>query len=207
MALPLLIPLIAAGVSAVGSLAGGLSASSKQRKANADLERRRNEARLRFQQESNTDYLDTATARSAINVLRKQGDRQLDRLNTDAVRRGASDEAKVAAASRINENQADAISRLAGFGTQYQQQIKDRYYQDVERLDDAMYNAKLSEAQTTAGMIDAIGGAANSLLGAFATGKRAVPGYLPKSTLENAKSTLGASRVNVLRPKNPLTGR
>lgn len=205
MPLPLLIPIAAATISAIGGIAGGIGSAAKQKKADKELQSRRDQAQKRFLQESNTDYLDTAAAKSTIAALRKQGDRQLEKLNTEAVKSGASDEAKIAAASRINENSADAISRLAGFGTQYQQQIKDRYYHDTERLDDALYNSKINQAQTTAGIIDAASGAAGSLLSAWGSGAF---NKTPKTPAIINPGTIGKIKkdINPWGYKHPITG-
>lgn len=207
----ILLPAISAGVSLIGSLVGGISSLNQQKKADQDLQRRRDESQRRFLQESNTNYLDTAAAKSTIATLRKQGEKQLNALNTDAVKKGASDEAKVAAASRINENQADSISRLAGFGTQYQQQIKDRYYRDVERLDDALYNSQINKAQTTAGMIDGITGAAGSFLSAWGTGAfdktKSAPAKFDNATLGKVENAIKLPNQQVSYGyKHPMTG-
>lgn len=165
--LPILIGL---GLQLASGVASGISAASKAKQAEKDLQARRDKAERELIQETNTNFLDTATAKAAIGALRKQGDKQMEALNNNAIKSGASEEAKVAAASSINESQANAISRLAGMGTQYKQQIKDRYQSRLDNLDNALYNSKLQQSDSIAGIADVVGSTVGSGIMAYGTG-------------------------------------
>lgn len=170
MPLPLLIPGIMAGVGALGGIFGDISAGNAAAKAEKQLRERRAAAERQYNQEANTDFLDTATAKSTLAALRRQNDKQMESAGNDAVKQGASDEAKVAMAGRLNENYADAASRLAGFGTQYQQQIKDRYQRRVDSLDDAIYNSQLNKPDALSTIGDAISGLSDAGMQIYAAG-------------------------------------
>lgn len=170
MPIPLLVPAIIAAVGAAASIAGSVASGNAKSKADKQLQERRDKAERKYLHEINTDFLDTDTAQSTLAQLRKQNAKQIEAINNDAVRQGASEEAKVAMAGKLNEGYADATSRLAGFGTQYKQQIEDRYQRRVDGLDDALYNSQLGKADALGGLIGSIGGLTNAGLQAYGAG-------------------------------------
>lgn len=162
-----MIGLIGSAVGALGSLFSGISARNQARKAEKQLEQRKAELQSEYAQEKNTDYLDTETARSTLALLRRQNKRAQEALNNNAVKSGASDEAKVAAAARQNENYANAVSQIAGMGTQYKQRLKENYQQRLDSLDNALYSTQMSKAQATSDMIGGITNAVGGMLTAY----------------------------------------
>lgn len=170
MPLPLLLPLILGGAAGLGKIASGISAGNAAAKAEANLKARRDKAERQYLHDKNTDFLDTATAKSTLSALRKQNDRQMEANNNNSIRQGASDEAKVAMAGQLNENYADAASRLAGFGTQYKQQIEDRHLRRLDSLDDALYNSQLNKPSALGMIGDAFGTLGGSALSAYGQG-------------------------------------
>lgn len=162
-----MIGLIGSAVGALGSLFSGISARNQARKAEKQLEQRKADLQSEYAQEKNTDYLDTETARSTLALLRRQNKRAQEALNNNAVKSGASDEAKVAAAARQNENYANAVSQIAGMGTQYKQRLKENYQQRLDSLDNALYSTQMSKAQATNDMIGGITNAVGGMLTAY----------------------------------------
>ena len=162
-----MIGLIGSAVGALGSLFSGISARNQARKAEKQLEQRKADLQSEYAQEKNTDYLDTETARSTLALLRRQNKRAQEALNNNAVKSGASDEAKVAAAARQNENYANAVSQIAGMGTQYKQRLKENYQQRLDSLDNALYSTQMSKAQATSDMIGGITNAVGGMLTAY----------------------------------------
>ena len=165
-----MIGLISAGVGAIGSLFSGLSARSKAKKAEKQLLERRDALNKEYAQDKNTDYLDTEAARSTLALLRRQNRQAQEALNNNAVKSGASDEAKVAAAARQNENYANAASRIAGMGTQYKQRLKENYQRRRDSIDDQLTQVQMQKAQATSDMIGGITGAASGLISAYGMG-------------------------------------
>lgn len=162
-----MIGLIGSAVGALGSLFSGISARNQARKAEKQLEQRKADLQSEYAQEKNTDYLDTETARSTLALLRRQNKRAQESLNNNAVKSGASDEAKVAAAARQNENYANAVSQIAGMGTQYKQRLKENYQQRLDSLDNALYSTQMSKAQATSDMIGGITNAVGGMMAAY----------------------------------------
>lgn len=166
----MIIPAIIAGV---GALAGGINSiisGNKAARAERQLQERRDQEKRRYLHEMNTDFLDTETAQSTLATLRKKNSKQVDAANTDAVKQGLSEEAQVAMAGKLNEGYADAASRLAGFGTQYKQQLTDSYLRRSDSLDNAIYNSQMNKAAATSSMTDAIGGVVNAGMSAWGSG-------------------------------------
>lgn len=166
----LAIPIISGAVSLFSGIANSIAAGNAAKKAEADLKDRRDKAERQYLHEYNTDYLDTASAKSTLAQLRRQKEKQMEALQNDAVKQGTSEEGKVAMAGRLNDSYADATSRLAGFGTQYQQQIKDNYLRRLDTLDNALYNSQLGKADALSGVSASIGAAANSAMEAYGQG-------------------------------------
>ena len=140
-----LIPLIVA-LAAQGGQIGAQAASNQK----AGIERRRYEDELKgrindlnswFEPEYNRDFLTTDVAQSAIGGLISNQDRQVQALNNAAASGGATQEANIAAKGKLNENFADAIGRLLGYGTNYKQGLRQQYdyrlqslYQPIDQL-------------------------------------------------------------------------
>lgn len=180
------------GASLLGGLFGGISARRQARKAEKQIRQKQEALDKEYAHDKNTNYLDTEAARSTLALLRRQNQRQMEALNNNAVKAGTSDEAKVAAAGRLNENYADAASRIAGMGTEYKQRLKENYQNRTDSLDNALYNIQMGKAQATGDMIGATTGAVGGFLSAYGLGgngtkaaarkaKIAEPAYVSKS--------------------------
>ena len=90
-------PLIAlAAISVASSIAGGISANKKQRKADQILSDRERNLKEWYNSEMNMPYLDRADSRAMLKRIRDYNEDELKAMNTNAVKSGATDEAKVA---------------------------------------------------------------------------------------------------------------
>lgn len=178
-----MIPLILGGLSA----ASGIASLIGQGNATRQLEQRRKTEELQYLHDKNTDFLDTDTAKSTLATLRKQNQKQFEATNNDAVKQGMSEESRVALAGKQNENYADAASRLAGFGTQYQQQVRDSSRRRLDSLDNALYNADLDKADAWGTLASSIGSVANAGFAAYGAGAfEKTAKLLPKMPLKAA---------------------
>ena len=98
-------PLIAlAAISVASSIAGGISANKKQRKADQILSDRERNLKEWYNSEMNMPYLDRADSRAMLKRIRDYNEDELKAMNTNAVKSGATDEAKVAAANKLNRS-------------------------------------------------------------------------------------------------------
>ena len=136
-ALVWLAPVIAA-LSMAGQLGAQGAANQK-----AGIERKRYEGQLQgriddldqwFNKENSQDFLTTDIAQSSIRGLLGQQDRQIDALNNASAAGGATQEANIAAKGKLNENFADAIGRLLGYGTNYKQGLRQQYDYRLQSL-------------------------------------------------------------------------
>lgn len=149
-----MLPLIGAGVSLLTGIATGISSSVQKKKAEdrAKREFKEREKRLDdyYSQEIGTDVLDTSAAQSTLAMLRRQNDKAVQAVGNNTVRSSATPEAKIALASKLNENYASAASQIAGNGEARRQQLeqmrfnaKDQIKQDAANLD---YNSAMGKA-------------------------------------------------------------
>lgn len=160
--------LIGAGLSVAASAIGSAIANKRKRGAEEKYKEGINDHISELNNEINSNYLDRADAR---NVLRKVTDANTEamrQLNTDAIRGGATDEAKVAMASELNKQTADVVGDLAAIG----EQRKDRLEAQKRNLKFGLLQHQYSQDADTSGIdtiVQGIGTAANTIGSAWGT--------------------------------------
>lgn len=169
--------IIAAAISAIASGVGTHLANKRKAQAQEKYERGINEEVAKIDSELNSNYLDRADARNAIRQVTNATEESMRQLNTDAIRSGATDEAKVAMASKLNKNLAGTIGTLAGIGEQHKDNLRNQKRNLKLGLLGHQYNVDSDTSGITAtlqGISNAastIGAAATGKIGAAATGK------------------------------------
>ena len=136
--------------SGIGSLIGGIRAKKQAKEAEKEIKSERAKNRRWYEQQRNTNYLDTQEARSVLSSLRTQSEKQQEAMNNNLVRSGASDEAKVAAASELNKSYSENVNRLAGIGTRYQDNIRREYQSREDAYNNALSNIRYGKANAAA---------------------------------------------------------
>lgn len=126
---------ILTGVSVIGSLIGTLGSARANRNITGQINKRQSELQTWYDREYNTNYLDTEEAKSTIQILRDQLKEQMKKVDQSNVIRGASDEARVATAERLNKGLGQNITQLAGYGTRYKDMIRREYQGLKQNLD------------------------------------------------------------------------
>lgn len=170
MAIPLLIPAIIAGVSALAAAGASAAAAGEADAAENRLQNRSDAELRRYAHEKSTNFLDSDSARATLATLRRQNKKQTDEANTDAVKQGMSEEARVAMAGKLNENYGNQTTRLSGFGTQYKKQMEDSHLRRMDSLDNALYNSQLGKSSAWGGLTGAISGLGGAAMSAWADG-------------------------------------
>lgn len=170
MPLPLAIPAIIAAVGAIASIGSSAGSAGASASAQKQLEERRDAENRRYAHESGIEFLDTEAAKSTLASLRRHNKKQTDVSDNNAVKQGLSDEAKVAQASKLNENYAEAATKLASMGTEYKQRIQDGHLRRLDSLDNAIHNSQLGKADAMNSMGQSIAGVASAAMGAYASG-------------------------------------
>lgn len=138
----------------------GLHGMNKAAQAQKQLEGKQsgiigNESSLSnwYNKQSNTDFLDTAAAKSGLANIREQYKQGLANANNQGVQAGATTEAKVAAKTGLQNSYNSTLSNLVGYGTQYQNAMKRRYEGTLGRLygmNNALYQPKIQGYQNLA---------------------------------------------------------
>lgn len=159
---------IGALVGAIGSIAGGIGsamAANKQAKL-AQQQQARAEAQLKswYNSEMNTNILDRADTLSMLKRYRDAMEEQGEKYQTNAIKGGASEEAKIAYAQAANRGYADAISQIAAQGQQRKDRVSDVYMQGMMDIYNQKANAHLeSGKQMGNSIMGAVGGLSNVL--------------------------------------------
>lgn len=163
--------IIAAAISAIASGVGTHLANKKKAQAQEKYEVGINKEVADLDAEINSNYLDRADARNAIRQVTDATNESMRQLNTDAIRGGATDEAKVAMASKLNKNIANTVGTLAGIGEQHKDSLRGQKRNLRLGLLGHQYNVDSDTSGITT-MLQGISNAA-STIGAAATTKGA----------------------------------
>lgn len=116
--------IIAAAISAVASGIGTAVANKRKREAEEKYAQQQQGLINDIDNELNSNYLDRADSRNAIRKVTESNKEALRQLNTDAIRGGATDEAKVAMASQLNKRTADVVGDIAAIGEQHKDSLR-----------------------------------------------------------------------------------
>lgn len=172
--------IIAAAISAIASGVGTHLANKKKAQAQEKYEAGINKEVADLDAEINSNYLDRADARNAIRQVTNATEESMRQLNTDAIRGGATDEAKVAMASKLNKNIANTVGTLAGIGEQHKDSLRGQKRNLRLGLLGHQYNVDSDTSGITT-MLQGISNAA-STIGAAATTKGATATTTPDAT-------------------------
>ena len=154
--------IIGTGINLVANGIGSWLANKRQKEANEALDAHYDKRIGELNREINSNFLDRADARNAIRKVTDSNTEALRQLNTDAIRGGATDEAKVAMASQLNKRTADVVGDLAAIG----EQRKDALRQERRGVQDSYAMTKSKRLSDTSGintLLSSIGAAAQSL--------------------------------------------
>lgn len=160
----LLSTLVGAGISGIGSIVSGIRTNNQAKKTTNLINEQIEENDRWYAQESNTDYLDTAEARSALSTIREQNKQATDALQNNVVSSNMSDEAKIAQASALNKNYSNAVSSLAGYGTQRQDQLTNTYNSRNDAYNNALFNIQMNKANAASALGDVAGSVGSTIM-------------------------------------------
>lgn len=116
--------IIGTGINIAASTIGSAIANKRKREAEEAYRKGIESEIAEIDKEIGANYLDGATARNAIRRVTDANTEALRQLNTDAIRGGATDEAKVAMASKLNKGTASLVGDLAAIGEQRKDALK-----------------------------------------------------------------------------------
>lgn len=165
---PLTIAAIINGAVQVGAAGiGSWIGNNNRKKAEELMETRKQELGDWRDKELSNDFLDRADSQAALRQVRQNQKEQQEALATDAIKSGATDQAKVAMAAKNNEQYASTVSQLAGIGAQHKDNVQDQYLRYTQGMD----NLKIQNLMDTSGIDQTLQGLAttgNSIMQLYA---------------------------------------
>jgi hypothetical protein len=160
---------IGALISGVANVAGGIASGivANKQAAKAQAEQAKSEQMLKdwYDTTVNTNILDRADTMSMLNAYRETMAEQNKKYLNNAIKGGASEEAKVAYAQAQNKGYADAISKITAQGQQRKEQVVDAYMQGMRNIHDAKANQYLQSGQRMANVISQATNGISSAIG------------------------------------------
>ncbi len=163
---PLAIGLIGAGVKGLANWFGSRAANDRLKSAQDEMMSQYDRQLNELSGEIGANYLDRADSRNAIRKVTDSNTEALRQLNTEAIRRGATDEAKVAMAGQLAKRTADVVGDLSAQGAQYKDSL--RQQKRGLELNKAMTNYQFqSNVSDIDNVLSAIGDSVDSITNAW----------------------------------------
>ncbi len=159
--------LVGAGLSAVGSIFGGISASKAMKKVKKNLQ---------AQQQANKDwynrrYYEDATQRADAQRILTKTEESIRNRNRQAAGAqavmGGTEESVAAAKMANNEALVDATSQIAVNAEARKDQIEQTYQQRDAQINDALNNLEQQKAQAISSAVQGVAQAGAGIAGAF----------------------------------------
>lgn len=170
----MIVPTIMAVGSGLASIYGAIQGNINRKKAEELYDKQFQEAKEYRDREMAADPLQRADSQAILRRVEQNNQEYLDAMENDAIRSGATAEAKVAAAQKAQRNYADVVAELAAQGQQRKDAI-DANFQQQKLQRDNMKIANLTDTSAIQNMVQGMGAAASALGSIYANS-----GELPK---------------------------
>ena len=186
---------ILGGLSFLGSLYGGPKSAQSNNAIDSKLAGQRSELQTWYDKEYNQDYMDTAEAKSTLQVLRNQMGQRMKAVDQNNAIRGASDEARVATADKLQQGYSNAATQLAGYGTR-KKEYANRLYQSLLQGQNAQELGQMqNKAQNWSNFLNnaygmGVGAAQAGGDGAFEDLDNSLTGLFKKNKMKRAAEVL-----------------
>lgn len=159
--------LIGAGLSAVGSIFGGISASKAMKKVKKNLESQKQDNQNWYDRRYNEDATQRADAQRILTKTEEMiKNRNRQAAGAQAVM-GGTEESVAAAKASNSQALADATSQIAVNAEARKDQIEQTYQQKDAQLQDALNNMEINKAQAISSAVQGVTQAGASIAGAF----------------------------------------
>lgn len=163
----MIVSLIGAGLSAVGSIFGGISASKAMKKVKKNLESQKQTNQDWYDRRYNEDATQRADAQRILTKTEEMiKNRNRQAAGAQAVM-GGTEESVAAAKAANNQALADATSQIAVNAEARKDQIEQTYQQKDAQLQDALNNMEINKAQAISSAVQGVTQAGASIAGAF----------------------------------------
>lgn len=159
--------LVGAGLSAVGSIFGGISASKAMKEVRNNLQARKQENRDWYNRRYNEDATQRADAQRILTKTEESiRNRNRQAAGAQAVT-GGTEESVAAAKAANNGALAEAASQIAVNAEARKDQIEQTYQQRDAQIDDALNAMEVNKAKAVASAVQGLSQAGAGMAGAF----------------------------------------
>lgn len=159
--------LIGAGLSAVGSIFGGISASKAMKKVKNNLENQKRENQDWYDRRYNEDATQRADAQRILSKTEESIRNRNRQTAGSAAVMGGTEESVAAAKAANNAALADATATIAANADARKDQIEAQYQQKKAQVDDALNNLEINKAQAISSAVQGVAKAGAGIAGAF----------------------------------------
>lgn len=159
--------LVGAGLSAVGSIFGGISASKAMKKVKKNLQSQKQANQDWYDRRYNEDVTQRADAQRILTKTEESiRNRNRQAAGTQTVM-GGTEESVAAAKAANNQALAEAASQIAVAGDVRKDQIEQIYQQRDAQLNDALNNIEINKAHAISSAVQGLSQAGAGIAGAF----------------------------------------
>ncbi|MBO5054294.1 MAG: hypothetical protein J6C44_08710 [Muribaculaceae bacterium] len=159
--------LVGAGLSAVGSIFGGISASKAMKKVKKNLQAQKQANQDWYDRRYNEDATQRADAQRILTMTEESiKNRNRQAAGAQAVM-GGTEESVAAAKAANNQALADATSQIAVNAEARKDQIEQTYQQKDAQINDALNNLEINKAQAISSAVQGVAQAGAGIAGAF----------------------------------------
>lgn len=159
--------LVGAGLSAVGSIFGGISASKAMKKVKKNLQAQKQANQDWYDRRYNEDATQRADAQRILTKTEESiRNRNRQAAGAQAVM-GGTEESVAAAKAANNQALADATSQIAVNAEARKDQIEQTYQQRDAQIDDALNNLEMKKSEAISSAVQGVTQAGAGIAGAF----------------------------------------
>ena len=159
--------LVGAGLSAVGSIFGGISASKAMKKVKKNQQAQKQANQDWYDRRYNEDATQRADAQRILTMTEESiKNRNRQAAGAQAVM-GGTEESVAAAKAANNQALADATSQIAVNAEARKDQIEQTYQQKDAQINDALNNLEINKAQGISSAVQGVAQAGAGIAGAF----------------------------------------
>lgn len=174
----MIVPTIMAVGSGLASIYGAIQGNINRKKAEVLYDKQFQEAKEYRDREMAADPLQRADSQAILRRVEQNNQEYLDAMENDAIRSGATAEAKVAAAQKAQKNYADVVAELAAQGQQRKDAI-DANFQQQKLQRDNMKIANLTDTSAIQNMVTGMGAAASAMGSIYANSGAKLKEFAP----------------------------
>lgn len=159
--------LVGAGLSAVGSIFGGISASKAMKKVKKNLQQQKQANQDWYDRRYNEDATQRADAQRILTKTEESiRNRNRQAAGAQAVM-GGTEESVAAAKAANNQALADATSQIAVNAEARKDQIEQTYQQRDAQINDALNNLEIKKSEAISSGVQGVAQAGAGIAGAF----------------------------------------